>query len=198
YGDGPGAPWQVPIPGSSRLWALDIRKADDKVLLQKKHGWSLWYWRASVIVILLFLLLGFGELGLVALTKLYEKRVAVSNETAPRALEVQQKADILAKINQITTNQLLPFEMLDAVNQYRPKDIYFTRFTAENGNAVQIEAISENATSVNAYQEELRGLPFVSAVAISNNRVQNNRTTFRLRVVFKPGTMEPQTFLTDL
>lgn len=198
YGDGPGAPWHVPLPGGSRLWAMDIRKAEDKALLQKKHGWSLWYWRASVIVLLLFLFLGLAEFGLVALAKLYEKRQAVADDTAPRAEEVQQKADILAKINQITTNQLLPFEMLDAVNQFRPEDIYFTRFTAEDGNALQVEAISENATAVNAYQDQLRDLPYVQSVVISNNRVQNNRTTFRLRVVFKPGAVDSQTFLTDL
>ena len=38
YDDGPGAPWQIPLAGSSQLWAMDIRKAGDKELLEKKRN----------------------------------------------------------------------------------------------------------------------------------------------------------------
>lgn len=198
YADGPGSPWLVSIPGSNRLWELDIRKAEAKEQLVKKHSWTLLLWRASVAVVLLFICLAFLEIGLVALSKMNENELLVALELEPQAENVQQKADILAKINQVTNNQLLPFEMLDAINQLRPPSIYFTRLTAEDGNALQVEAISFDITAVKEYEEELNQVGFLSLVEISNNRVQNNRATFRLRVEFKQGALQAQTFLTGL
>lgn len=198
YGDEAGTPWQVTIPETSRLWAMDIRKTEEKEQLVKKQGWTLWYWRASVSVLLLFLLLAFAEIGLVGLSKWNEKELLVALEKQPLAEEVQQKADILAKINQITTNQLLPFEMLDVVNQARPTNIYFTRVSAEGGNALQIEAVGLPGADINSYQQALKEIPNVSLVEISNNRVRNDLSSFRLRVEFNQGALQPQTFLTDL
>ena len=203
YGDGPGSPWQVPLAGSSRLWAMDIRKADDKELLEKKHGWTLWYWRASLAVILLFFILAFSEIGLIGLSKLIEKEILIALADQPRAEEVQQKADILAKINEITTYQLLPFEMLDAINEVRlnqqnPKNIYFRRVTAENGNTLQIDVVSVNSTDVEGFENALKETEFLSSINITNFRATNNIATFRLLVEFKPGALQPQTFLTDL
>lgn len=198
YNGESGTPWQVAIPHSTTLWEMDIRKADSKELLFKRHGWNLWFWRASVAVILLFLVLALAEFGLAGLGKWNERKLQVAMRNQPLAEAVQQKADMLAKIEQITTNQLLPFEMLDAVNQLRPSTIYFTRFTAEGTNTLQVEAISTDIASISGYERSLREEPFVRAVEISNNRVANNTATFRLRVEFKQGALQPQTFLTDL
>lgn len=197
YGEDGGEARQVAVPASSSLWAMDIRKADEKALLEKRHGWTVWYWRASVLVVFLFLFLGIAEVGIIALNKWYQKELAIAQEAEPRAEEVQQKADILAKINQITTNQLLPFEMLNAINAVRPEDIYFTRISAEGGNALQIEAVTLNSAEINGFINTLKETGLLSMVEMSNFRDQNNRGTFRLRVEFKPGSVQPQTFLAD-
>lgn len=197
YGDEPGSPWQVAVPGSNRLWAMDIRKAVEKEQLEKKHGWTNWYWRASVIVVLLFLLLAVSEIGLIGLGKLNEKELLTALDMQPLAEEVQQKADILAKINQITTNQLLPFEMLDAVNQVPSENIYFTRVLTEGSNTLQIEAITLNSSEINEYKNALEATGMLSSVEISNFRDNKGKGTFRLRVIFIPGTIQPLTFLTD-
>jgi hypothetical protein len=199
YGDSFGKTTEeVPLNETRKLWAMDVRKADAKQELVKKHGWSLWYWRATMIVLLLFCILALGEIGLLVLTKWNEKQLLVALEKAPRALEVEQKSDILAKINQITTNQLLPFEMLTIINQYRPPTIYFTRFTAGDGNAIQVEAVGLPSSDINGFQEVLRDVEVIRSVTISNNRVANNLSGFRLQVEFQPGALEPQIFLTDL
>ena len=132
------------------------------------------------------------------MSKLNEKELLVALADQPRAEEVQQKADILAKINQITTHQLLPFEMLDAINQLRPKNIYFRRVTAENGNALQMEVVSVKSTDVEGFENALKETGFLSNITISNFRDTNNVATFRLHVEFEPGALQPQTFLTDL
>ena len=198
YNGESGSPWLIPVPGSNVLWALDIRKADAKEQLVKKHGWTLWYWRASVLVVLLFFVLAFLEVGLVGLSKWNEKEYAVAKELEPQAEKVQEKADILAKINQVTTNQLLPFEMLESINPLRPSDIHFTRFTAEAGNILQVDAVSASPTAVNRYKEQLEDSGFFNFVEISNTRVQNNRTTFRLRAEFKDGELRPIKFFAEL
>jgi Tfp pilus assembly protein PilN len=131
------------------------------------------------------------------LTKWYEKELVTAMEKQPLAEEVQQKADILAKINQITTNQLLPFEMLDAVNQVPSDDIYFTRVSTEGDDTLKIEAVTLNSSEINQYENALKETGFLSSVEISNFRDQKGRGTFRLRVVFKPGSLQPKTFLTD-
>ncbi|MBH54443.1 MAG: hypothetical protein CMI18_08865 [Opitutaceae bacterium] len=199
YGDRTGSPWVISVPATSVLWALDIRKSEDKDQLVKRHGWTLFYWRVSVIVILLFFILAFLEIGLIGLKKLNESEAMFVTDLAPKAQKVEEKANILAKINQVITNQLLPFEMLDWINQFRdPEAIHFTRFTAEGGNALQVDAIGVNPTVVNQFQEELKQSGMLNSVTISNNRVQNNRTTFRLRIEFKDEALDPQTFFAEL
>ena len=198
YGDSTGETAKVGINETSKLWAMDVRKADAKEELAKKYGWSLWYWRATVIVLLLFFILATGEIGLFAFTKWNEKHLLIALEKEPRATDVMQKSDILAKINQITTNQLLPFEMLTIVSQYKPETIWFTRFIAENGNAVQVEAAGLPSSDINGFQEALREVEVISNVTISNNRVANNQSSFRMRIEFQPGALEPQTFIAEL
>lgn len=193
-----GASRKVSLPSSSRLWQRDIRKSEAKELLMKKQKWTLYLWRGSVAAVLLFLLLGILEGGLAGLKKWHAKELEVASELKPMAEVVERKGDMLAKINQITTSQLLPFEMLDAINRVRPANIYFTRFIAESSNALQIEAISANSGEVEGFEESLEELGFLSGIEISNLRDANNRSTFRLRVEFKQGALEPQTFLTDL
>jgi hypothetical protein len=198
YGDSFGKGTEVSINETNKLWAMDVRKADAKEGLAKKHGWSLWYWRATLAIILLFFILAAGEIGLLAFTKWNEKQLQFALEKEPQASEVMQKSDILAKINQITTNQLLPFEMLTIVNQYLPETIYFTRFTADGGNSIQVEAVGLPSSDINGFQEVLRGVEVISSVTISNNRVANNLSSFRMRIEFQPGALEPQIFLAEL
>lgn len=198
YGGGRGDTWRIEIPVSTRLWAMDIRKADEKELLEKRHGWTLWFWRASILVILLFLLLGFAEIGIVALNKWYQKELAIAEEAQPRAEEVEQKSDILAKINQITTNQLLPFEMLNAINGVRPASIYFTRIDAEGGNAFEVQVIAMDTSAIDPFEKALQDTDMFSSVEISNLQDRQGTGSFRLRVEFKPGSLQPQTFLADL
>lgn len=193
-----GPPWKVHLPSSSRLWERDIRKSEAKELLMKKQKWTMRLWRCSVAAIFLFFLLGLLEGGLAGLKKWHAKESEVASELKPMAEVVERKGDMLAKINMITTSQLLPFEMLDAINRVRPTNIYFTRFIAENSNALQIEAISANSGEVKGFEESLKELEFLSGIEISNLRDANNRSTFRLRVEFKQGALEPQTFLTEL
>ncbi|MDA0348604.1 MAG: hypothetical protein O3C43_02630 [Verrucomicrobia bacterium] len=198
YGDSFGKGTEVGINETGKLWAMDVRKADAKEELAKKHGWSLWYWRGTMIVLLLFFILAAGEVGLLAFTKWNEKQLLIALEKEPRASDVMEKSDILAKINQITTNQLLPFEMLTIVNEYRPETIWFTRFIAEGGNAVQVEAAGLPSSDINGFQEALRDVEVISNVTISNNRVANNQASFRMRIEFQPGALEPQTFIAEL
>lgn len=198
HDDAEGSPWEVSINSSVKLWAMDVRKADAKEQLEKKHAWSLIYWRATLIVFLLFFVLAFAEIGLLVLKNWNTKTLLVALEKKPLAEDVEQKSDILAKINQITTNQLLPFQMLDIVNQARPDSVYFTRFIAEGGNAIQVEAVGLPTSDINGFQEALRELDLISTVTISNNRVANNQSAFRLRVEFKPGALRPQALLTEL
>lgn len=197
YGDERGDPWRVEVPTSSSLWAMDIRKAEEKELLEKRYGWTNWFWRASVIVLFLFLLLGISEFGIIALNKWYQKELAIAAEARPKAEDVEQKMDILAKINQITTNQLLPFEMLNAINMVRPSNIYFTRISAAGGNSLQIEAVTLNASEIDGFEKTLKDTGILSVVEISNFRDNKGRGTFRLRVEFNPGSLQPQTFLAD-
>lgn len=193
-----GASLVVSIPISARLWEVDIRKTDTKEQLVKKHAWDVVLWKATVAVIILFLLLATMEGGLFVMQKVYEDKLAESEEMQPLVDEVERRGNMLAKINQITNNQLLPFEMMEESNVIRPANIFFNRFTAEAGNVLQIEAECINDTSkVKEYEESLRGLDMLSSVEISNHRESNNKATFRLILKFKQGVLLPANLLED-
>ncbi len=188
----------IPTSASSRLWEYDIRKPDTKEQLIKKQFWDLVLWKTTIVIVFLLLFLGTFEGALIVLNKISEEKTEILNEMSPHLEEVRRNDDILAKINQITNAQLLPFEMVEELNVIRPKNIYFNRLTAEAGNLLRIDAECVGDTSqANVYEERLKALDLLSSVEVVNYREVNDKATFRLMLKFKAGVLLPVDFLED-
>lgn len=127
------------------------------------------------------------ELGLLAMRGWL--RVA-QREIDGQAAEVKQidLAQSLAKrLEGISAQRLLPFEMLDAVNNKRPKSVEFTRVSTNGQWRMDIEAQTTNAGDLPEFVAEVRRLAGIEHLELRDQRLREGLTTFLLEVTFKPG-----------
>jgi len=188
-----GEGWSLPELKSGTLWECDIRKPDSKVELRSTRLWNRRLWLASICVAVCFLLLGIMEVGALIFGQLAEAKESRIAARQPEVDQVIEMSEMNSKIRDVTRNQLLPFEMLDAINQMRPQDVYFTKMDTEGSFSLILDGIGQRAESVSEYQRLLNELDFVASAVIENQQVRQNRTTFKLIVQFVEDAIGAQT-----
>jgi|GEM_PF-2441514 len=185
--------WPLPAMKTQTLWESDIRKPSSKMELRRTRLWNHRLWTAMLGLAACFLVLLLLEGGALVFSGLAksETELAASRET--EVSEIMAMAEMSLKISDVTRHQLLPFEMLDAINQVRPKDVYFTKMDTEGSLSLKFDGIGLRAESVGEFERLLGDLSFVESATISNQTVRQNRTSFKLEVKFIEGEIGPQT-----
>jgi hypothetical protein len=98
---------------------------------------------------------------------------------------------IATRINELSSKRLLPFEMISAVNEKRPDDIYFVRVQTNGLAGLLIDATSNSPSLVSSYQAALSALPSVERVEFRNQQVRENSMTFTMAITFKSDALKP-------
>lgn len=106
---------------------------------------------------------------------------------APAAARIEAAQDLAIRLEQMATQRVMPFEMLAAINDRRPRTVEFTRVATAGLWRMDIEAQTVNAGDLRDFEAELRRLEAVARVAVQDSRTRDGLTTFRLEVEFKPG-----------
>ncbi len=97
-------------------------------------------------------------------------------------------AQSLAKrLEEISAQRLLPFEMLDAVNNKRPNSVTFTRASTNGLWRMDIEAQTTNAGDLRDFEAGVRRLASIEHVELRDPRTREGLTTFLMEITFKPG-----------
>lgn len=105
----------------------------------------------------------------------------------PAIERIQAAHSLAGRLEQVSTERLMPFEMLATLNEKRPRTVEFTRVTTEGTWQLQIDAQTANVLDLNDYEAELRRLAPLERVTVRDQRTRDGLTTFRLEVSFKPG-----------
>jgi hypothetical protein len=198
-----------PLPGSSdrefsfraeglytkvpaeRASAMDVRDKEALAGLRRARARDVGLWRVFVGMILLLVLVGLGELGLVGL-KLWQQTLTTrANAQRPIVERVMTAQSIATRINELSSKRLLPFEMISAVNEKRPDDIYFVRVQTNGLAGLLIDATSNSPSLVSSYQAALSALPSVERVEFRNQQVRENSMTFTMAITFKSDALKP-------
>lgn len=198
-----------PLPGSSdrefsfraeglytklpteRAAVMDVRDKEALAGLRRARARDVGLWRLFVGAILLLVLLGLGELGLVGM-KLWQQTLTTRvNAQRPVVERIMTAQSIATRINELSTKRLLPFEMIAAVNEKRPEDIYFVRVQTNGLAGLLIDATSNSPTLVSSYQSALSALPNVEKVEFRNQQVRENSMTFTMAITFKSDGLKP-------
>lgn len=169
------------------LGQVDVR---DKALLtahRQTHKRDTLLWRvfaATVGGLAACLVLEAGLLAMRGWLRVAQREI---DGQAAAVKQIDLAQSLAKRLEEISAQRLLPFEMLDAVNNQRPKSVEFTRVSTNGQWRMDIEAQTGNATDLRDFEAGLRRLGGVEKVELRDPRTREGLTTFLLEVTFKPG-----------
>lgn len=168
---------------------LDVRDRALLAGLRAERSRSLLLWRVGLGGAALAGLALFFEL-LTGGLRLYNRSLGA--EIAARQPEVQrlEAANTLSsRIEDLTIQQLRPFEMLVLVNEVRPPSVQFQRVVARDRATIEIEAQTNNSGAMDAFVTALRNLPHVTRFEPRPQQTRDGVISISLTVVFEPAAL---------
>jgi hypothetical protein len=177
---------------------IDVRDKGDLAALRNARKRDVLLWRLALGAAAALVLLGIGELALLAGRQWQNGRERQYRTEKPLVDQITRVHELTTRIEDLSTKRLLPLEMVTQVvgenNERIPGDIQFTRVHSEQAlglYTLYIEGKTENAPQVNAYEATLKNLPAVQSATARLTQTTGSRAQFTITVVFKPGILNP-------
>ncbi len=136
----------------------------------------------AILLFFLFLLVWQSKVFLdkFNVSKLEEELLTLS----PASQKILEMNEQLNYLNSFSKEALFNVRLLAIVNQYRPKDVVFSKSLANTSNALDIEGVAQSIDSVNVYQEALLADPFIADAEMNILNSKSGATRFRLKLKF--------------
>ncbi len=176
---------------ASRAAAMDVRDKTELAALRRAQGRDLLLWR---LFIGSFAAVGLMLLGLVALLgegvwqRTREAKVAAQQPVVDQIMTAQSLA---TRTNELSTQRLLPLEMLSAASERKPATIQFLRATTSGLYTLTVDAQTTSPGDVAAFRSALGEQPACAAVEVRDQRTRDNLMTFTLVITFRPEALKP-------
>ena len=173
--------------GEGTLGLADIR--DKAVLTERRQTQrrDTLLWRgfaaglaglAACVLLELGLLAGHGWL------RMQQREIEAQKPTVEQISVAQSMAK---RLEDISAQRVLPFEMLAELQEKRPKSVEFTRASTNGLWRLDIEAQTANASDLHDFEAEVRRLGSIERVEVRDPRTRDGVTTFVMEVTFKAG-----------
>lgn len=166
-------------------WNADIRP---RLLTKEKHKQEkvariLWFGMISAFVV--FGILAICEiLGFAGSSYLKSKQAhAKAQEAHVKLIEGQES--LVQKIEHLGHNYYIPLKALELLNNYRPKNVYFTSVVLGNKNDVVIEGVAQSVDDLNKYTDDLNDTGLIEKFEVGQIVSRQGRITFKMDVTFK-------------
>ncbi len=176
------------LDGEIDIWRADIRDVQFKTQEKKNRKMERYLARAGMVAGIAAILLIFLEI-LTTIGGSWTKSLqAKVDNNSPQVTSIMSKRDLLTKIEQLSTNNLRPFQMLQVLNDYRVGGIHFQSIDAKEGNRISVKGVAGNGGEVNSYKEALLQSTKVIGCETSM-RTSGGKTTFEINATFPPVDM---------
>ncbi len=167
-------------------WDADIRSREITRLKYKEQKITRIIWIAGLSVLVVFGLLVVGEVfGLIGKIYLNTKESRFSAQASKVKL-IEGQESLAQKIEQISKRNYTPFQMLELLNDSRPKNVYFTSITLGNENNVILDGASASVDDLNKYTDDLHKTQLIEKFEVSQIASRQGRVTFKMDVKFNP------------
>lgn len=167
--------------------AVDVRDKQELAARRKAKSRDLFLWRVLVGLIVLILVAGLLEAGLVATNAWQKRRQQHLEEQRPQVDLVMNNDSLIRRIAKLSET-LRPFEMIDLAND-KPESVYFLSTEARDVNVLVIEATTRNSDDVEVFQATLRANPSFEKVELTPPDTRDGVSTFRVTLTFKPSAL---------
>lgn len=172
------------------LWTMDIRDPDFLAGRKQSVRIDTFIWRGILGIAAALMILFAGEVLLVSGKMFLGVMDGLTARHQGEVERIEGRQQIVERLAEFDRSNLIPFEMLGAINAPRPRSVWFTRLGTEGLNSLVIAAATRNVSDVNQYEASLRALPEVQGVEVRNLQPRDDGTTFTLVVTFLPGAFE--------
>ncbi|MCH6257517.1 pilus assembly protein PilM [Puniceicoccaceae bacterium K14] len=172
----------------SRSWSMDIRDSAviSKVQNEERRNYVLWKVVLGVMILLALLIV--GELAFGGAVGYRNMREEWNANNEPQVEEILSMQSTIAELNNFKESDLVPFEMLAAINPYLDKnDNLLTRVETDGPNALIVDGEANNISARNSYKSRLEGFGKVEGVEILSSRTTQRGTEYSLRILFREG-----------
>lgn len=170
----------------SVLDSVDIRDKAELGARRKARSRDLLLWRILVGLIVLGILAGALEVGLIGMRTWQRSRVQRVEAQRAEVERVISNDTLTRRIAQLSET-LRPFEMINLAND-KPDSIYFLSTEARDVNVLIIEATTRNSADIGAYEATLRASAAFEKVDMTPPTERDGVSTFRITLKFKPET----------
>lgn len=171
----------------AELGYADIR---DKELLKARRLTSrrdtlLWRGFAAVVIGLVACVV--LELGVLGVRFWLASRQAYLAAQAPMVKKIELAQSMTKRLEDISTQRLLPFEMINALNDKRPSGLEFNTVTTKGNWQLDIRGQANSADDTSTFENEIRRVKGVEKVEVLEKTTRDRLTLFHYEVTFKPG-----------
>jgi hypothetical protein len=178
------------LPAAVAL-ALDVRDKADLASLARARKRDLLLWRVAMASVAACLLFAVAELSLFGAGFWEKARTAKVGAQSTTVARIMGDQDLANRIEKLSTERLLPLEMISIVAAKKPAAIQFLRATTSGLYTIQIEAQTNNAGEIGGYRSALEQTPGCDSVEVRDQVLRNNVASFTLIVTFKPAALSP-------
>lgn len=179
-----------PLPLTrAQLDQLDIRDREFLATRREQERRGALFWNTLLAGVGLAVLACIIELAALGM-KLRTRAAQATIEAQKPAVERLETAHTLAtRVDELSRQRLLPFEMLVVLNDKRPASVQFVHTTTQGSSTLQVEAQTANAGDVTIFEQALHDSPDIVSVKTSDIRARDGLTSFVMQVIFKPESL---------
>ncbi len=174
----------------SRFWQLDLRDPEVIENAQGEERRNFILWNSVLGAAAVFLLLLLGELifgisyGYLSLRKNWNV------EQAPFVAHISSQNSTVIQLEQFEESDLMPYEMLEAINPYKPVSVQYSKISTDGPERLVIDANARSVSDANQFKTSLERFPKIDNVLLENMRPLPGGATFRAILTFQFGAFE--------
>ena len=127
------------------------------------------------------------ELGVLGARFWLANRQSFLAAQAPIVKKIEQAQSMSKRLEDISTQRLLPFEMLNVLNDKRPAGLEFNTVTTNGLWQLDIRGQANSADDTSTFESEIRKINGVEKVEVLEKTTRDRMTVFHYQVSFKPG-----------
>lgn len=169
------------------LGHADIR---DKELLKERRitlRRDTLLWRGFAAVVIGLAVCVVLELSLFGARLWLSGRKADVSAKAPLVAKIEQTQGVAKKLEEISTQRLLPFEMINVLNNIRPAGMDFSSVTTKGLWQLDIRGQANSADDTSAFESQVRKIPVIQQLEVMEKNSRDRMTVFRYEITFKPN-----------
>lgn len=177
------------------LWSMDIRDEPivERTKVEERRNAILW--KAALGMAAAVALLLAGEVAYFLSLGYKEARERWNEEQQPRVDQIEAKRNTVNELLQFQESNLVPFEMLTAIDRFRyangrvevgKHEVTYEKIETNGPNGLLIDAYTSQASQATDFKNRLSGFPKVDSVNLENIKSDSKKgTSFRAVVRFR-------------